>query len=405
MLQTILVMAKNPLIAVANAMRTALSVPLTTATRNEAGRKARLDIIDMIPNLQQRLIGERDTIRNMTWSAVNILTLQAINRFRIAQHVPLDGSITYRELSALCGMDESQLCRLIRYAMTDRIFCEPEKQHVAHTAASRLLAEDPRMDSWVYLLTEHVWPAATKSVDAIQKWPGTGDPKEVGLSLYRNREMTFYEEVAASKRGSDAFRQGMEMISEGEGWEDSYLVEHFPWGEFGSGTVVDIGGSNGHASVAIAEAFPKLNFVVQDLHTEGKKAPEHLEGRFTFMDYDMLTPQPIKDADAYFWRVVLHNHPDAVVVEALRSLIPALKPGAKILIQDSGLGNPGENRPTDEKYERLMDILMMALFSGKERGLEAWKALFEQADSRFEWNGGSKPAGSRLWIMTATWKP
>jgi hypothetical protein len=63
---------------------------------------------------------------------------------------------------------------------------------------------------------------------------------------------------------------------------------------------------------------------VQDLHTAGNQVPEHLKGRMIFMDHDMLKMQPIKSADVYFWRVVLHNHPDAIVVEGLKSLIPAL---------------------------------------------------------------------------------
>jgi hypothetical protein len=90
------------------------------------------------------------------------------------------------------------------------------------------------------------------------------------------------------------------------------------------------------------------------LHTEGNKVPEHLKGRITFMDHDMLTIQPIINADVYFWRVVLHNHPDAVVVRALQSLIPALKPGAKIMIQDFGVTDPGDGRLADESYERLV---------------------------------------------------
>lgn len=70
------------------------------------------------------------------------------------------------------------------------------------------------------------------------------------------------------------------------------------------------------------------------------------------MDHDMLNLQPIKDADVYFWRAVLHNHPDTVVLKSLRSLIPALKPGARIIIQDFGLTHPGEGRLADESYER-----------------------------------------------------
>jgi hypothetical protein len=62
------VMSENPLVALAGAMRTALSTSLETAPKDKASQRARLDIIDMIPDLQRALTGERDTIRNMTWS-------------------------------------------------------------------------------------------------------------------------------------------------------------------------------------------------------------------------------------------------------------------------------------------------------------------------------------------------
>ena len=54
---------------------------------------------------------------------------------------------------------------------------------------------------------------------------------------------------------------------------------------------------------------------------------------------------------------------------------------------------------------RKVDIMMMSLMNGKERELDQWKALFEQADPRFKWSGGIKPEGSRLWICIVTWEP
>ena len=74
----------------------------------------------------------------------------------------------------------------------------------------------------------------------------------------------------------------------------------------------------------------------------------------------MLKPQPIKNADVYFWRAVLHNHPEDVVMKSLQSLIPALEPGAKIIIQDLGLTDPGDGRLADEWDERSV---IPALFS------------------------------------------
>lgn len=61
-------MAENPLIALAAAMRTALATPVDVS--DKAAQTARLDIIDMVPDLQLKLIGEQAMIRNMTWSVL-----------------------------------------------------------------------------------------------------------------------------------------------------------------------------------------------------------------------------------------------------------------------------------------------------------------------------------------------
>ena len=38
----------------------------------------------------------------------------------------------------------------------------------------------------------------------------------------------------------------------------------FPWASIGSGTVVDVGGSEGKVSMELAESFPRLSLIVQD---------------------------------------------------------------------------------------------------------------------------------------------
>lgn len=46
----------------------------------------------------------------------------------------------------------------MRHAMTNRIFQEVEPGVVAHTAASKMLAEDQSMIDWVGLGVEEFWP-------------------------------------------------------------------------------------------------------------------------------------------------------------------------------------------------------------------------------------------------------
>jgi hypothetical protein len=48
---------------------------------------------------------------------------------------------------------------------------------------------------------------------------------------------------------------------------------------------------------------------------------------------DFFTPQPVA-ADVYYFRSIFHNWADKYCVEILRSLVPALKKGARIIIHE-----------------------------------------------------------------------
>lgn len=75
-----------------------------------------------------------------------------------------------------------------------------------------------------------------------------------------------------------------------------------------------------------------------------KDAPvsKDLEGRISFMVHDFFTPQPVHGADVYVFRWIFHNWSDKYCVRILRNLVPALKHGAKVVINDVVLPKPGE---------------------------------------------------------------
>lgn len=89
--------------------------------------------------------------------------MQAIHRFGLATKLPADvEEVTYAELATATGLPESHIQRLLRSAMTFHIFREPRKGVVAHTAASKLLADDTLMRQWVGMVSEEIWPATCK---------------------------------------------------------------------------------------------------------------------------------------------------------------------------------------------------------------------------------------------------
>lgn len=90
--------------------------------------------------------------------------------------------------------------------------------------------------------------------------------------------------------------------------------------------------------------FPQLSFVVQDLEpviedartlAQGNNAPS--AARVEFMVHDFLTEQPVRGVSAFIFRWILHNWSDEYCIKILRNLIPALEPGAKIIVNDTVL--------------------------------------------------------------------
>jgi hypothetical protein len=118
----------------------------------------------------------------------------------------------------------------------------------------------------------------------------------------------------------------------------SHLATNFPWASLGSATVVDLGGSHGELCVALAGPNPDLHFIVQELprtvqSVDRSALPAAVASRIEFMEHDFFTPQPV-NAAVYTFRQIFHNWSDSNVVKILRSLVPALRPGARVLVHD-----------------------------------------------------------------------
>ncbi|EMR68985.1 putative o- protein [Eutypa lata UCREL1] len=202
----------------------------------------------------------------------------------------------------------------------------------------------------------------------------------------------------------------MRSFTNGSGFELRHIVDNFPWGNFHNGTVVDVGGSQGFVCFAIGRKFPTLSFVVQDLEPvieAAKKevpADDEVGKRVSFMAHDFITPQPIHGADVYIFRWIFHNWSDKYCVRILKNLIPALKPGAKIVVNDTVLPQPGVLSNWQESRIRSTDLTMKEIQNSRERELDDWVQLFKTADPRFQFEGAMQPDGSDLWILTAEWK-
>ncbi|MCJ1244006.1 hypothetical protein MMC30_001203 [Trapelia coarctata] len=368
---------------------------------------ARETIIDATTKPRSLMLGPTDSLLSNTPD--ELLSLQAIYRFKLASSFSVHDEASFDQIAAASGLDEPNVRRILRHAMTRHIFCEPRKGIVAHTALSRLLAEDAQMNDWIGAMTNDMWPANVRTVDALEKWPRSQESNETGFALANNTTNSTYQEFARNPLRAKRFGESMKVYTESTGYDLIHLVDNYPWASLGNAKVVDIGGSHGFVSARLAESFPALHFVVQDLPSVVATGPEHLPakvaGRITFMGHDFLTEQPVKDADIYLFRWVLHNWADKYCVQILRNLIPALKPGARVIINDSVLPEPGTLSAWPEERVRSIDLIMLVIQNSRERELDDWAKLFEVADKRFKFLGGKLPPGSKFWILEASWEP
>lgn len=160
--------------------------------------------------------------------------------FRVAEAVPLTGSISYQDLSFKVNVPMLNLRRLIRHAMTNHIFHEPQKGFVAHTRTSRLLLENAPLNAWVGFMSHDLWLPIANVVNAMKKWPGSGESNETSVNLAYNEDLPWFDFLQVDPVFAKRYNMAMQAHGGGEGFAMSHTVEGYPWSELGEATVVDV---------------------------------------------------------------------------------------------------------------------------------------------------------------------
>lgn len=106
---------------------------------------------------------------------------------------------------------------------------------------------------------------------------------------------------------------------------------------------IDSGALGGHVSIAIAKSRPDLKMIVQDsanVIAGGREAFWEQYGernqalQIEYQSHDIFAPQPVKGADVYFFRQIMHDWPNKEGVEILTQQLKAMKPGSRVLISE-----------------------------------------------------------------------
>ncbi|KAK7754818.1 hypothetical protein SLS62_003132 [Diatrype stigma] len=359
----------------------------------------RAPLNDALHDLLRLINGPVNTLTELVFSHYDLAALQIALDRRFFDHVPLPEA-KERELSAKAdtekpklsvagiarkaGMDEDRTGRVLGLLATHRIFEEVGAEvgaggsFFAHTASSAFLARNPDFHAVAEMQMDDMFRVAPEASAMISGNPFGSDPSQSvfhqrhGTSLYQ-----YYEQRPEKAR---RFARAMSCWSQVNRHVDE--LYGFPWASLGNGTVVDVGGGNGHTSVELAR------FIVQDISPHMlSEADQDVGGRVTFQQHDFFNSQPVRQASAFVIRQCLHNYDDPDAARILRAVVPALEQCAArtpLLISDIIVPEPGTAARCQEHHLRQIDCCMMVLQGAKERTKGGFNKIIKEADERLQ---------------------
>lgn len=336
--------------------------------------------------------------------AFDAQALRCIVSLNIAEHVPLQGSTSFAELAAQVEVDESRLRRVLRYAMTNYWFCEPELGQVAHSAMSKLLRTSDAIRGQTSYQTR-VGAAASQSwLESLRASREDRSHRTSPFNLSFETEMQSMSWALSDPQRSVWFNDMLKAYQESGDLALAHTVAMFDWKSIDDCLLVDVGGNTGTTVSAIAASAPGARFVVQDLPAPIARGKDQLHAdlasRIEFKEHDFFAPNPVSGPSIFLLRSVLHDWSDERATTILRHLFAAMGPETKLLIVETIVRAPGTLPASAEKRQRVLDLTMFTMMNSQERTEEDWRALVgDAADGKAEIVDIVTPPGSALSMM------
>ncbi|MGK5549467.1 methyltransferase [Streptomyces sp. URMC 127] len=300
--------------------------------------------------------------------------LRAVVVHRVADHLA-GGPLQPDELARRAGnLHGPTLRRVLRLLATRGVFREDEQGAFELTPVAALLRTDvpDSAHAGMVWLTDAVF---RRSAEGLEDALRTG-----AVPFHTVYGMPFFDYLQANADAQRLFDTGMANMS---GPEDELIAEAY---EFpATGTVVDVGGGRGGLVRAVLSRNPGLTGVLFDqeqtvaahLLDAGESAKE-IAGRWRTdagSFFDAVTP----GGDLYLLKHILHDWNDEECVRILRAIRAAIPPGGKLLAVDAVL--PAGNEP---HFAKELDVIMLALVTGRERTEQEFRALLGEAGFRLD---------------------
>jgi len=369
---------------------------------------ARTRLIEAAKSILSLALGPTDVLRSIiTTDRTGVVVLRVIHELGIANAVPRNGSISIASLASALDVHPEPLRRILGFAYTMQIFCQPKPDLVSHTSISAAI---PTFDPYIWLHlseTTKVYSSSFRFAEAMKSWPAA----PISVMDANDRDFwTILEQDDPQGDGMAKFSKAMKTQMDSlNGPGNRPLTDNFDWAGLGpNATVIDVGGGNGHNAIHLANAFPNLLIEVQDLPKNEEPARVLIENaglaqRVTFRPHDFFKPQPGELCPkAFLLSRILHDWPEKECQQILSNLVPVMKrTGAKLILVERVLPDRrGDMALHQEAQIRSLDLLMYTTFGAScERSGSDWTRLLESVDPDLTVRKVTRLEGSELSIL------
>jgi SAM-dependent methyltransferase len=263
-----------------------------------------------------------------------------------------DGPRHVEELARDIGADTDALRRILRALASRGVFAEDARGVFRNTEASEALRGEDGLGDFAHLFGG-VWHRAAGELTLTQR-----------PSFPQIHGADFWTWLAAHPTERSAFDRAMARSRE---WKAN-LLDGVEWR--GDEVLVDVGGGNGALLAELLRRRTGLRGIVFDLPDTTREETDQSGERLAFIQGSFFDGVP--SADAYVLSTILHDWDDEGAARILRAIHSSASAGARLLVLDAVV--PEGNEPHGAKW---LDLLMLALFGGRERDELQWRTLLE----------------------------
>ncbi|KAJ7167796.1 O-methyltransferase [Mycena filopes] len=340
-----------------------LDVPMNPADPAEALQQdpvvaaATLDIIAATSQLSATVCSPVVSMLNAAQAFHISSCLRAAAELNVAEVLREAGpaGIHAKDIAAASKTDPVLLACILRLLATHNIFQEVRPNVFANNRISsaldkgkpsKVLFERPKDrltgSSGISALAEYCADDIYKSSALLAETMLESKEKRLPFSRAFDTDTGFYYWLQRPENAYKLQRFGLSMQGTTTMDPVDAIYTGFDWGALSPGSIiVDVGGGIGHSALMLAQRFPELRFVDQDLEQQIKDAklhwqanlPSHVERRMVeFQLHDFFDPQPVKNPSIFMLRHIVHNWPDDRVVDILRHLRDAAESSTRLVI-------------------------------------------------------------------------